>query len=145
MATPLRVKKLDPAAILPRRAHPGDAGYDLCALEAVTLGPGERAMVRTGIAIELPDGHAGWVVPRSGLADRHGLALVNAPGLIDPGYRGEVAVLLLNTDRGQRVTIAPGDRIAQLVLAAVAAPAVVEAQDLTATGRGAGGFGSTGS
>jgi dUTP diphosphatase len=140
----LRVRRLEPEAVLPRRAHPGDAGYDLCAVEAVTLGPGERAMVRTGVAVELPEGHAGWVVPRSGLAARHGIALVNAPGLIDAGYRGEVRVLLLNTDREAAFEVRPGERIAQLVVAAVAAPEVVEVDDLAPTPRGAGGFGSTG-
>ena len=140
----LRVRRLDPAARLPARAHPDDAGYDLCALEGATLGPGERAKVRTGIAIELPEGHAGWVLPRSGLAARHGIALVNAPGLIDAGYRGEVAVLLLNTDRSETFVLQPGDRIAQLVVAAVAAPEVVEVDELAETARGAGGFGSTG-
>jgi dUTP diphosphatase len=144
MVTPLRVRRLDPAAVLPRRAHPGDAGYDLCALEPCVLAPGERAMVRTGIAIELPDGHAGWVVPRSGLAARHGIALVNAPGLIDAGYRGEVRVLLLNTDRAEPFEVAAGERIAQLVVAAVAAPEVVEATELSDSARAAGGFGSTG-
>jgi len=140
----LRVRRLHPAARLPARAHDGDAGYDLCAVEPATLQPGERAKVATGLALEVPPGHAGWVVPRSGLAARHGIALVNAPGLIDPGYRGEVAVLLLNTDRERPFTVAPGDRIAQLVLAAVAAPAVVEVQELGASGRGEGGFGSSG-
>jgi dUTP pyrophosphatase len=140
----LRVRRLDPAATLPRRAHPGDAGYDLCALEPVVIAPGERALVRTGIAVELPDGHAGWVVPRSGLAARHGISIVNAPGLIDAGYRGEVKVLLLNTDRAAAFEVAPGERIAQLVVSAVAAPDVLEVDDLTATARGDGGFGSTG-
>ena len=140
----LQVRRLDPAAILPRRAHPGDAGYDLCALEAVTLGPGERAMVRTGVAIELPEGHAGWVVPRSGLAARHGIALVNAPGLVDGGYRGEVRVLLLNTDRQAAFEVRPGERIAQLVVAPVAEPEVVEVDELAPSARGEGGFGSTG-
>ena len=142
--TPLRVRRLDPAAVLPRRAHPGDAGYDLCALEALTLQPGARALVRTGIAIELPDGHAGWIVPRSGLAARHGIALVNAPGLIDHGYRGELKVLLLNTDPRAPFQIAPGDRIAQLVVVPVAAPDVVEVDALAASARGEGGLGSTG-
>jgi dUTP pyrophosphatase len=141
----LRVRRLHPAARLPVRAHDDDAGYDLCAVERATLAPGARAKVPTGLALEVPPGHAGWVVPRSGLAARHGIALVNAPGLIDPGYRGEVAVLLLNTDRDRAFTVEPGDRIAQLVLAAVAAPAVVEVQETTTTRRGAGGFGSTGS
>jgi dUTP pyrophosphatase len=145
MATPpLRVRRLDAAAVLPRRAHPGDAGYDLCALEPVLLAPGERAMVRTGIAVELPAGHAGWVVPRSGLAARHGIALVNAPGLIDAGYRGEVKVLLLNTDRTDAFEVAAGERIAQLVVAAVAAPEVVEVAVLSGSARAEGGFGSTG-
>jgi len=140
----LRVQRLYPAAALPVRAHDDDAGYDLRALEGVTLAPGERAMVRTGIAIELPAGHAGLVLPRSGLAARHGIALVNAPGLIDAGYRGELRVLLLNTDREAAFEVAPGDRIAQLVVVAVAAPAVVEADALAATARGEGGFGSSG-
>lgn len=140
----LRVRRLRPQARLPVRAHDDDAGYDLHAAESLELGPGERAMVSTGIAIELPPGHAGWVVPRSGLAARHGVALVNAPGLIDAGYRGEVRVLLLNTDRTEPFTVSAGDRIAQLVVAAVAAPEVVEVADLETTARGAGGFGSTG-
>ena len=141
---PLRVRRLDPAAILPRRAHPGDAGYDLCALETLTLGPGERAMVRTGIAVELPDGHAGWVVPRSGLAARHGISLVNAPGLIDAGYRGEIKILLLNTDRAEPFALSAGERIAQLVVAAVAAGDVEEVGALSDSSRADGGFGSTG-
>jgi dUTP pyrophosphatase len=140
----LRVQRLDPAARLPVRAHDDDAGYDLHALEAVTLAAGARAMVRTGIAVELPAGHAGLVLPRSGLAARHGITLVNAPGLIDAGYRGELRVLLLNTDREAAFEVAPGDRIAQLVVVAVAAPAVVEAGALAATARGEGGFGSSG-
>jgi dUTP pyrophosphatase len=140
----LRVRRLHPDARLPYRAHPGDAGYDLHALEPVELVPGERAMVRTGVAIELPPGHAGWVVPRSGLAHRHGLALVNAPGLIDADYRGEVRVLLLNTDRATPARLAAGDRIAQLVVMAVAGPEVTEVDELGETARGAGGFGSTG-
>jgi dUTP pyrophosphatase len=140
----LRVRRLHPDARLPSRAHPGDAGYDLHALEPVGLEPGERGMVRTGVALELPPGHAGWVVPRSGLAHRHGLALVNAPGLIDAGYRGEVRVLLLNTDRSTRAELAAGDRVAQLVVMAVAGPEVVEVDALDDTARGAGGFGSTG-
>jgi dUTP pyrophosphatase len=144
MATPLRVRRLEPGAVLPRRAHPGDAGYDLHALEDLVLRPGERALVRTGIAIELPDGHAGWVVPRSGLAARHGIALVNAPGLIDAGYRGEVKVLLLNTDLVAEFEVTAGDRIAQLVVAAVAAPEVVEVDALGESARAEGGFGSTG-
>ena len=140
----LRVRRLDPAARLPARAHGDDAAYDLCALRDATLGPGERATIATGIAIELPAGHAGLVLPRSGLAARHGIAIVNAPGLIDSGYRGELKVLLLNTDRDEPFTMAAGDRIAQLVIVAVATPQIVEAGALTATLRGEGGFGSSG-
>jgi dUTP diphosphatase len=143
----LRVQRLHPRAVLPTRAHPGDAGLDLRALDAGTLAPGDRALVPTGVAIALPAGHAGLVVPRSGLAARHGIALVNAPGLIDEGYRGELRVLLLNADRSEAFAWAAGDRIAQLVLVAVAAFEVVEVGDadaLGATARGAGGFGSSG-
>ena len=140
----LRVRRLDPAAVLPRRAHEDDAGYDLCALERCELGPGERAKVRTGIAVELPPRHTGLVLPRSGLAARHGIALVNAPGLIDPGYRGELYVLLLNTDAHAAFIVEPGMRIAQLVITPVVTPDVVEAAELPATVRGAGGFGSSG-
>jgi dUTP pyrophosphatase len=140
----LRVQRLHPAAALPVLAHDDDAGYDLRALEGVTLAPGQRAMVRTGIAIELPAGHAGLVLPRSGLAARHGITLANAPGLIDAGYRGEVKVLLLNTDREVAFDVGAGDRIAQLVVVAVATPEIVDADALAATVRGEGGFGSSG-
>jgi dUTP pyrophosphatase len=140
----LAVQRLHPAAVLPTRAHSSDAGFDLHAVEAATLGPGEREMVPTGIAIALPEGHAGLVLPRSGLAARHGIALVNAPGLIDEGYRGELRVLLLNTDRTEPFAIAPGDRIAQLVLVRVSLIDAVEVQALDATERGDGGFGSSG-
>jgi dUTP pyrophosphatase len=140
----LRVQRLHPAAVLPVRAHDDDAGYDLRALEGATLAPGQRGMVRTGIAIELPVGHAGLVLPRSGLAARHGIALVNAPGLIDAGYRGELKVLLLNTDREATFEVTAGDRIAQLVVVSVATPEIVVAEALAATVRGEGGFGSSG-
>ena len=140
----LAVRRLSPEAKLPARAHAGDAGYDLFAAEAATVWAGRRATVGTGIAIELPPGHAGLVLPRSGLAARHGIALVNAPGLIDEGYRGEVRILLLNTDSEEHFEIAPGDRIAQLVVVAVGAPEVVEVEELAASERGDGGFGSTG-
>lgn len=140
----LRVLRLDPRATLPTRAYAHDAGLDLCALEPVTLGPGGRASVRTGLAVEIPEGHAGLVLPRSGLAARHGIALVNAPGLIDAGYRGELQVLLLNTDRDAACSIAAGDRIAQLVLVAISTPAVVEVEELSGSERGDGGFGSSG-
>jgi dUTP pyrophosphatase len=141
----LGVQRLDPRAVVPTRVHPGDAGLDLCALHDFELGPGERGRIPTGIAIELPPGHAGLVLPRSGLAARHGIALVNAPGLIDEGYRGELQVLLLNTDRAQTFHGAAGDRIAQLVVVEVPAIDVVELEALADTARGAGGFGSTGS
>jgi dUTP diphosphatase len=141
----LRVQRLDERARIPERAYPGDAGLDLRALEPCTLAPGERAAVRTGIAVEIPEGQAGLVLPRSGLATRHGIALVNAPGLIDAGYRGEVRVLLLNTDRVSPCEIAEGDRIAQLVLVNIETPDVVEVDSLAVSVRGAGGFGSSGS
>ena len=140
----LRVRRLDPRATLPTRAYPGDAGLDLYALEPAVLAPGERASVRTGIAVEIPDGEAGLVLPRSGLAARHGVALVNAPGLIDAGYRGEIRVLLLNTDRAAPFALGAGDRIAQLVLVTVQTPAVEEVEELQVSERGAGGFGSSG-
>lgn len=141
----LPVQRLDPRAILPTRAHPGDAGLDLYALEACVLQPGERASVPTGIAIAIPEGHAGLVLPRSGLAARNGIALVNAPGLIDAGYRGEIRVLLLNTDRQEACRIAPGDRIAQLVVARVELAEPTAVDGLDATVRGDAGFGSSGS
>jgi dUTP pyrophosphatase len=141
----LRVRRLDPRAILPSRAHDADAGLDLRALDGLVLDPGERASVPTGIALEIPAGQAGLVLPRSGLAMRHGIALVNAPGLIDAGYRGEVRVLLLNTDRDHTATIDAGDRIAQLVIVDVGLPEVEEVTELGPSQRGAGGFGSSGS
>lgn len=140
----LRAKRLDPRAVLPGRAHPSDAGLDLHALESCTLAPGERALIPTGIAVEIPDGHAGLVVPRSGLAVEHGIALVNAPGLIDSGYRGELRVLLLNTDRDQACELYAGERIAQLVIIAIETPRIVEATVLSESERGTGGFGSSG-
>ena len=141
----LRVRRLDERAVLPGRAHPGDAGLDLHALADATIAPGERAAIPTGIAVEIPAGHAGLVLPRSGLALRHGIALVNAPGLIDSGYRGEVRVLLLNTDRQAPFQIAPGDRIAQLVVIRAEVMSVVEVEELSISARGAVGFGSSGS
>jgi dUTP pyrophosphatase len=138
------VRRLDDAATIPSRAHPGDAGLDLYASEAATLGPGERASVGTGIAVEIPPGHAGLVLPRSGLAARHGIALVNAPGLIDSGYRGELRVLLLNTDPKAAFEVAPGDRIAQLLVSPFAQADPVEATELAGSARGEGGFGSSG-
>jgi dUTP pyrophosphatase len=140
----LRVAKLKDEAMLPSRAHEGDAGLDLYACEAAHIGPGERWSVGTGIAVEIPDGHAGLVLPRSGLAREHGISVVNAPGLIDSGYRGEVSVLLLNTDPAEIFRVAPGDRIAQLLIAPIALAEPVEAEALAQSARGEGGFGSSG-
>jgi dUTP pyrophosphatase len=140
----LRYSLLRADALPPSRTHPADAGLDLHAAEGATLGPGERASVGTGIAVAIPDGWAGLVLPRSGLAARNGIALVNAPGLIDPGYRGEVRVLLLNTDRAEPFEVSPGDRIAQLTLVRFESPELEEAEELDETGRGQGGFGSSG-
>jgi dUTP pyrophosphatase len=140
----LPIAKLKDGATLPSRAHEGDAGLDLYACEAGHIGPGERWSIGTGIAVEIPEGHAGLVLPRSGLAREHGIALVNAPGLIDSGYRGEVRVLLLNTDPAETFRVEPGDRIAQLVLAPIAGVEPVEATALTESARGEAGFGSSG-
>jgi dUTP pyrophosphatase len=140
----LACRRLTDAATLPTRAHESDAGLDLYAAEDATLASGERVSVGTGIAVEIPEGHAGLVLPRSGLAARHGIALVNAPGLIDAGYRGEVRVLLLNTDREAPFEIAAGDRIAQLLVTPIAPTDPVESAQLTLSERGNGGFGSSG-
>jgi dUTP diphosphatase len=140
----LPFKRLDPAAELPAQAHEGDAGLDLCSTIDVEVLPGERAMVPTGISVAIPDGHAGLVLPRSGLASRQGLTLANGPGLIDSGYRGEVTCAVVNLDRDQAVKIRRGDRIAQLVV--VALPQILPSwvDDLPSSSRGEGGFGSTG-
>lgn len=140
----MRFTRLSDAATPPSRAHPGDAGYDLYAAEATRLGPGERGSVGTGIAVEIPDGWAGLVLPRSGLAAKHGITLTNAPGLIDAGYRGEVRVLLLNTDGDAPFDVEPGDRIAQLMLVRHEAPELEEVGSLEKSTRGAAGFGSSG-
>jgi dUTP pyrophosphatase len=140
----LPVRLLSEHARVPTRAHEGDAGLDLRAAEGTTIPPGKRASVGTGIALEIPPGYAGLVVPRSGLAAKHGISLVNAPGLIDSGYRGEIRVLLLNTDREQSFEIEPGNRIAQLLVTPVAAAEPIEAVALSMTARGDGGFGSSG-
>jgi dUTP pyrophosphatase len=140
----LKVARLDDGAVLPTRAHSGDAGLDLYASEAAHIGPGERWGVGTGIAVEIPEGHAGLVLPRSGLAREHGIALVNSPGLIDSGYRGEVRVLLLNTDPAETFKVEPGDRIAQLVITPIALAEPVEVEALAESARGDGGFGSSG-
>jgi dUTP pyrophosphatase len=139
-----RFTRLSDEAQAPSRAHPGDAGFDLCAVEAARLEPGERASVGTGIAVEIPEGSAGLVLPRSGLAAKNGISVVNAPGLIDAGYRGEIRVLLLNTDRSEPFEIEPGDRIAQLVIVAVGEDEPAEVESLEESVRGDGGFGSTG-
>lgn len=138
------VHRLDPDLPLPAYAHEGDAGLDLYAREAVTLAPGARAAVGTGVAIALPPGYAGFVLPRSGLALRHGLSKVNTPGLVDAGYRGEIRVLLINHDPSTPVTLARGDRIAQLVVQRVERVELVEVETLPQSMRGAGGFGSSG-
>ena len=143
-ASPLRVRRLDPQARLPARAHPHDAGLDLYALADGRLDPGRRARVATGIAVQIPDGQAGLVLPRSGLAARHGVTLANAPGLVDAGYRGELRVLLLNTDPDEVFTWAAGDRIAQLVLVEVALGEILEVAELPDSARGEHGFGSSG-
>jgi dUTP pyrophosphatase len=139
-----RFTRLSEAAKAPLRAHPGDAGCDLFAAEAARLEPGERASVGTGIAVEIPEGSAGLVLPRSGLAAKHGISLVNAPGLIDAGYRGELRVLLLNTDTAEPFEIEPGDRIAQLVIVEIGGGEPVEVDSLAGSVRGDGGFGSSG-
>jgi dUTP pyrophosphatase len=140
----LPILKLKDEARLPVRAHEGDAGLDLYACEAAHIGPGERWSVGTGVGVEIPEGHAGLVLPRSGLARDHGIALVNAPGLIDCGYRGELRVLLLNTDPAETFRVEPGDRIAQLVLTPIVTPEPIEAEALNQSARGQGGFGSSG-
>jgi len=140
----LRFRRLTPEARPPIRAHDGDAGFDLHAVEAASIEPGHRASVGTGVAVAIPEGYAGLVVPRSGLAARHGISLVNAPGLIDAGYRGELRVLLMNGDPEHTFSVDPGDRIAQLVLVAVESPELEEVDELDATVRDKGGFGSTG-
>ncbi len=143
-AVDILVRRLDPGLPLPARAHPGDAGLDLYAAADVELGPGERALVPTGIAIALPDGYAAFVHPRSGLAVRHGVTLVNAPGTVDAGYRGEIRVPLINTDRASTVRFRRGDRIAQLVIQRVERARIHEVAVLPGSARGDGGFGSTG-
>jgi dUTP pyrophosphatase len=140
----LPFRRVRPEGELPSVQHPGDAGLDLQAAEGVTVKPGERAMVPTGVAVAIPDGHAGLVLPRSGLASKRGLTLANAPGLIDAGYRGEVICAVVNLDPHEPVEIAPGDRIAQLVIVAVPEVSPTFVEELPDSTRGAGGFGSTG-
>ena len=140
----LPIQRLHPDAELPEAAHPGDAGLDLRAIVDVEVAPGERALVPTGIAVAIPEGHAGLVLPRSGLASKQGLTLANAPGLIDAGYRGEVTCAVVNLDRTEPVRIAKGDRIAQLVVVAIPDVKPNWAEQLPPSHRGRGGFGSTG-
>jgi dUTP pyrophosphatase len=138
------IQRTDPSVPLPTRAHPGDAGLDLVTTQAATLEPGERALLPTGIAIALPNGYAAFVHPRSGLAVRHGVSLVNAPGTIDAGYRGEIKVSVINLDPHQSVSFVAGDRIAQLVVQRVANVVLHEVERLPGSDRGEGGFGSSG-
>ena len=138
------IQRLDPDLPLPSFAHPGDAGLDLYSRVDVTLAPGERALLPTGVAIALPAGYAAFVHPRSGLAVKHGIGVVNGPGTIDAGYRGEIKVCLINHDPDTPITIARGDRIAQLVVQRVELPEFTEVEDLGDTSRGSGGYGSSG-
>ena len=140
----IALKMLDPELPVPSYAHEGDAGADLCAREDVTLAPGQRALVPTGVALGLPLGFVGLIHPRSGLATKHGLTVVNAPGTVDAGYRGELKVTLLNTDASTPIVLKRGDRIAQLVIQKVERARFLQVQELDDTARGAGGFGSTG-
>ena len=144
MHVPVLIQRLDPELALPSYEHPGDAAMDLRARVSVTLAPGQRMLVPTGIAIALPAGFAAYVHPRSGLALRRGLGMVNAPGVIDAGYRGEIGVILINHDDQQSITLERGDRIAQLVVAPVAQAEFIEVSELPQSHRGEGGFGSTG-
>jgi dUTP pyrophosphatase len=139
----LPLRRLRPDAVVPAHAYDGDAGLDLAACERIELGPGERATVGTGIAVAIPEGHAGFVQPRSGLAARHGITIVNSPGLVDSGYRGELKVVLQNTDRSEPFVVEPGMRIAQLVVLPVPGVAAVEVEELPASERGERGFGSS--
>lgn len=140
----VKIKRLDPELPLPRYANPGDAGLDLYSAVDVVIEPMRRVMIPTGVAIALPEGCAGFVQPRSGLAAKKGLSIVNTPGLVDSGYRGELKVIAINTDTDEPITIARGERVAQLVVQRVPAVELVEVNELDATERGEGGFGSTG-
>ncbi len=139
----LPIQRLRADAVVPRRAYAGDAGLDLASCERVELAPGMRALVGTGLAVAIPDGYAGFVQPRSGLAAKHGITIVNAPGLVDSGYRGELKVVLLNTDAAESFVVEPGMRIAQLVVLPVPAVATVEVDELPDSERGERGFGSS--
>ena len=139
----LPIQRLHADAVVPQRAYTGDAGLDLASSERVELGPGERALVGTGLAVAIPEGYAGFVQPRSGLAARHGLTVVNSPGLVDSGYRGELRVVLLNTDRTEPFVVEPGMRIAQLVVLPIPELELVEVDELPSSERGVRGFGSS--
>jgi dUTP pyrophosphatase len=139
----LAFRKLRDDAVVPTRAYDGDAGLDLAACERAVIGPGERAMVGTGLAVAIPEGHAGFVQPRSGLASRHGITIVNTPGLVDSGYRGELRIILLNTDAREEFVVEPGMRIAQLVVVPVVSAEPVEVEELPESERGVRGFGSS--
>lgn len=139
----LRIKRLRAEAVVPERAYAGDAGLDLSACERVELAPGGRALVPTGLAVAIPEGHAGFVQPRSGLAVKHGITIVNTPGLVDSGYRGELKVILLNTDASEPFVVEPGMRIAQLVVIPVPVVELVEVDALDESERGVRGFGSS--
>ena len=139
----LQILRLHPDAVVPARAYAGDAGLDLAACERVELGPGERALVGTGLAVAIPEGHAGFVQPRSGLATKHGITIVNTPGLVDSGYRGELRVALLNTDRHETFVVETGMRIAQLVILPLPEVELVEVDELPESERGVRGFGSS--
>jgi dUTP pyrophosphatase len=140
----LPIRRLHEDAVLPERAYAGDAGLDLAACARHELGPGERALISTGLAVAVPEGYAGFVQPRSGLAARHGISVVNSPGLVDSGYRGEIRVALLNTDAREPFVVEPGMRIAQLVLVEAAAVRLLEVDELSESQRGTGGLGSSG-
>ncbi len=144
MPPQLLVRRLDPELPLPRYAHPGDAGLDLYSAQDVTIAPGERVVVGSGVAVAIPEGYVGLVSPRSGTAVRSGLSMVNTPGVVDSGYRGEVRLALVNLDRAEPIRIARGDRVAQMVIVAVLSADVVETEELPASVRGEDGFGSTG-
>ena len=144
MTVRLEIKKVRDSAVVPARAYAGDAGMDLAACERVELAPGARALVPTGLAVAIPDGYAGYVQPRSGLAAKHGISIVNTPGLVDSGYRGELLVNLVNHDEEQPFVVEPGMRIAQLVILQVPPVELVEVDELPASERGADGFGSSG-
>ena len=144
MSVKVLIKRLDPGVPLPRYAKGGDAGADIVSAVDITLAPGERALVPTGISIALPDGYVALVHPRSGLAIKHGVTMVNAPGTVDAGYRGELKLILINHDRSESVTFKRGDRVAQIVIQEVERAEFIEVQELPGSGRGTDGFGSTG-